>query len=480
MGSVVAGITKRFEIPHSVAALTTFFVVLVASVSIALVTDKLWLLGAPMVVLVGYLLLVNYKAIYYLMWITIPVSTEVSMGSFSTDLPDEPLMIVCAGLCTVLLASKWRQLSFRALYHPVTLFLLLHMVWLALSSLTSITPIISWKVVAAKLWYVAAFYILTLLLIDPQKDVHKLFRWITVIALGTILVVWIRHAGYGFSFMSVNEVLSPFYRNHVSYALMLGTIAPYVWVFRKTWRGKYTGLIISVVFLVAIYFAYTRAAYIGLLIAAAAIAVMHFKLFRYVFITSVVAGAIAVYVLAQDYKYLDYAPNYERTITHYEFDELITATYEMEDISSMERIYRWIAGFYMYSDRPLMGFGPGAFYSAYKSYTDEHFRTYVSDNPEHSGIHNYYLMVLVEQGLPGLIIFVLLCFMALAKAEWLYHRLRPGRSREVIIAATASLVFICTTCLLNDMIETDKIGSFFFFGLAMIVALDKYALKSSD
>ena len=71
----------------------------------------------------------------------------------------------------------------------------------------------------------------------------------------------------------------------------------------------------------------------------------------------------------------------------------------MEDISTMERVYRWVAGVEMVKDKPIFGFGPGTFYSAYKAYTLSSFQTYVSDNVDHSTVHNYFLLTFIEQGL---------------------------------------------------------------------------------
>jgi O-antigen ligase len=112
--------------------------------------------------------------------------------------------------------------------------------------------------------------------------------------------------------------------------------------------------------------------------------------------------------LAYDNRYISYSPDYEKTITQKKFNDLLNATYKLEDISTIERFYRWVAGYYMVKERPLLGFGPASFYSEYHSYVDRHFTTYVSNNPEHSSIHNYYLMTAVEQGIPGLLILLVL------------------------------------------------------------------------
>lgn len=46
---------------------------------------------------------------------------------------------------------------------------------------------------------------------------------------------------------------------------------------------------------------------------------------------------------------------------HTEFDDLLEATYKLEMLNAMERVYRWMAGIEMIKDRFWMGFGPGTF-----------------------------------------------------------------------------------------------------------------------
>ncbi|HNA42789.1 MAG TPA: O-antigen ligase family protein, partial [Saprospiraceae bacterium] len=118
------------------------------------------------------------------------------------------------------------------------------------------------------------------------------------------------------------------------------------------------------------------------------------------------------------------------------------------------------------------GFGPGNFYFNYKSYTVSSFQTYVSRNPEKSGIHSYYLMTLVEQGIVGLSVFMLLIFYALAKAEVVYHSLKDRESRFFLLSGVMSFVVILSLLLINDMVETDKVGPFFFLSLVIITNMD--------
>ena len=108
-----------------------------------------------------------------------------------------------------------------------------------------------------------------------------------------------------------------------------------------------------------------------------------------------------------------------------------------------------------------MGFGPSNFYSTYSAYANNSFQTYVSDNPEKSGIHNYYLMLAVEQGIPGLLIFLSMVWYLLLQAEKKYHSCALDQ-RNRIELAILWLMMILSISLLNDMIEVIKVGPFFF------------------
>lgn len=174
-------------------------------------------------------------------------------------------------------------------------------------------------------------------------------------------------------------------------------------------------------------------------------------------------AAIGVSFLLYNNNYLRYNPVFERTITHQRFDKLITATYNMEDISTMERVYRWVAGIQMVKDKPMMGFGPGTFYSTYEAYTVTSFQTYVSDNPEKSTVHNYFLLIFIEQGMVGFLIFISLCIAVLVLGERTYHKLTKAEDRVAVMAAMLSFCIILLLNTINDMIETDKVGPFFFF-----------------
>ncbi len=465
--------------------LVIWSLLVVGSILLAVLMEEYLLFGLPMLVLLVYVTVVDFKSIYFLLLASIPISTEFYLpGGLGTTLPTEPLMV---GLMLVFILWAIRhahQVRLDAVLHPLSLLLLVHLFWVYLTSMASELRWVSFKFALSKTWYIFAFYFFSLITLKTIKDLKKAFWFIFIPMLLTVIITLIRHAAIGFSFEMVHTVFHPFHRNHVNYSALLSLFFP-ILVIATGWYGTYSQrwwlLVLSaVIFLIGIYFAYTRAGYIALMIAAGAYVVIRMKWMKMVLLGCLVAGLVGVAYLVNDNKYLDYAPDFDRTITHTEFNNLLEATYKGEDISTMERVYRWVAGFNMIADHPVTGVGPGNFVNFYQSYTVTSFQTYVSDNEDKSGIHSYYLMTAVEQGIVGLVIFLILCAVQLIIGERVYHQTKDPVWRGVVLAALMCLVVIDAFQIINDMLETDKMGPFFFITTALLVNVDRMNRRSEQ
>ena len=463
--------------PHSALFFKIFSLVILLSVTASVMMEEYVLLGIPAFLLLVFITVVDFRKTFYILLACIPISTEVVLpNGFGTDLPTEPLIVGLMLVFVLYLFRHGTSISKAFITHPITLLLMLHLSWTLIATIASEDQFVSLKFFLAKIWYVATFYFLAAVLLKEEKDIKSLFWWIVIPLFATISVIMVRHAGKGFSFEEVHFILGPFYRNHVAYASIMSLFFPFIWFARKwykPWSGKWLFIVGGIVYLfIAIQLSFTRAATVSIFLAAGTWLIIHFRLMKLALVAAVLIAAFFINDLSTDNKYLYFAPDFEKTITHKQFDNLIEATYNMEDISTMERVYRWIAGFYMFAENPWMGFGPGNFHNFYKSYTVSSFKTYVSDNPEKSGIHSYYLMVLVEQGTIGAIFYFLLVFYFLIKGEQIYHQTKDPRRRDIVLMVVLCMVIIDALLLINDMIETDKVGPFFFICMAVLVNMD--------
>ena len=435
----------------------------------------------PALLAVGLLVaVVEWRWVYYLLFFLLPFSQEISLfGGLSMDVPSEPLMLVltaCVGGSLMLGVGRLPRHEWR---HPLLVVLALMFLWTALDTAFSVATFKSVKYLLAKVWYIAPFLLGTLLIVRRPADT---WRFVAVYAAGACLSVFYvvsRHATKGFSFADINWALHPFFRNHVIYATMLALLVPFVWFAGRATRQAGVRLAWQVVLgilLFGLFTSYTRASILSLPIAGLFYWVMRLRLMRVLLLAVAVGTTLTVTYFASGDNFMEYAPNYERTIFNGKnFEKHLEATYKMQDVSGMERVYRWVAAARMIADKPLVGSGPATFYPEYKRYTVKSFRTYVSDNPEKSTTHNYFLLQLAEQGIPGFLLFIILVATGLLLAERLYHRSqhRP-EVRRVVLAATLSLVVIVFHLTLNELVEADKIGPVFFVCLALLVRAESW------
>ncbi len=434
------------------------------------------LLGIPAALLIAWIAVVDFRKVFFLMLAAIPISIEYEIGSFGTDLPSEPLMWVLYFGSMLWFLRNWRTVDVRYLRHPLTLALFAHLAWMLFCVLVSLNVGVSVKFFLAKTWYIVVFYFLAGRILDAEKDYKNLVWFFFISLLFTVLSVLVRHAQSGFAFEETNFVMGPFYRNHVMYACLQAVFLPFIWYatyWYKRWSWQWWVLVSGIIILlVGINFAYTRAAYVALVVAIGAYWGIRARLMKIVLLTGIIVLGLLIGWVTRGDNYLRFSPDFERAVTHKRFESLIEATTKLEDISVMERVHRWVAASYMIQDHPFTGIGPGNFYFFYKNYTVSSFKTYVSDNPERSGIHCYYLMTTVEQGILGFGFFMLLCLMVMVKGEYLYHQTRDIGRRRMLLAALLSFILICLLMFMNDFVETDKIGSLFFMTIAIIVNID--------
>lgn len=450
-------------------------IVFTASIAAASFTGQLIWLGIPFIYL---LLLAGWKNIaflFYLLMFTIPFSSEFNFtASLGTDIPDEGLMLLLSLITGVYILQNSRQFA-RYLNHPLLLLLTAWYCWIIFTAAFSADPVVSAKYAVAKTWYLGAFVLAPLLLF---METEKLKKSAIVLAVSMLLVTilsLIRHALLGFRFAQVNEALQPFFRNHVNYSALLVCLIP-VWVAVITWVKSSTlrriGRGALLICLSALFFSYARGAWLALLVGIAGYVLIRHRIIVYAYLFVLLAAAISLFWLKTDDRYLQFAPDYQHTIFHEDFGEHMVATYTLRDMSAAERFHRWIAAIRMAADRPVTGSGPATFYPQYLPYTVPAFKTWVSDNPEHSTVHNYYLLMLTEQGIPGLFFWILLTLLMLATAQRLWHSSGERFIRHAAMTTGVIVLMLLTVNTLSDLIETDKPGALFYLSIGILATLD--------
>lgn len=410
------------------------------------------------------------RALLLLLWFSIPWSMEVQLTpSLGTDFPDEPLMWLTTFIVVVALFQRPERIALL-MYHPIMMCIVTLWCWACFSTMVTGGGWLSVKYLLAKIWFIIPFTCGSYLLFDNTELKKRAFTMIALPMIILALVTIARHAMTGFSFAEVSNVCAPYFRNHVNYGALLVCTVPMVWMLYQTNRNPWW-IIGLVILLIALYFSYSRGAWLALPVGLLAVWCMRKRVLLYAMVLTMLLVVAVSAWLIRDNHYLRYRPDYSSTIYHAALGDHIEATYAMKDLSTAERFYRWIAGWRMAEAHPLTGVGPNHFYPSYRSYTVATYRTYVSDNPERSTVHNYFLLLLSEQGFPALVLFVVLLFMMFGYAQYAYHRSPPTATRNLLQLLTAMLAMIVVLISLSDLIEADKIGSLFYIIAGLLIGV---------
>ena len=460
---------------HKIMLGSGTLLLLLATVLAAWLMQPFWLL-LPVGALGLFLLLQHPAALFYVLLFSIPWSVEYNFPSgLGTDLPDEPLMLLTSLATVAMLLFYRKQLTIQKL-HALVFVLLVQIAWLVMTVVLSTHFILSAKYLLAKSWYLLAFFVAPLLLWQEEKILKRSLVILFGSMLLVVVVTMVRHATMGFTFSSINDALAPFFRNHVNYSALLVFMLPLQVLFLKQAKSKWLRSMLLLLFLVtlpALYFSFARGAWLALITGAGAYWLLKKRWLLKSFVLVIFLLIAVVFWLRHNNRYIEFAHDYQTTIFHENFGEHITATYQLKDMSTAERFYRWIAGVRMVEDSWQTGFGPSTFYRHYKGYTVPAFKTWVSRNEEQSTVHNYFLLLLIEQGAVGLILFLLLLGMLFWYAQKIYHRTADVVWKGGVATIAAILVMQCTLNFLSDLIETDKVGSVFFLCIAALISADK-------
>lgn len=440
------------------------------------IIDVPYIAAAPLLIIFAALSINNFSLLFYFLIASLPISIDVYFGSLSLSTPSEILMLSLTGIIFILLINK-RLGIYKYLNNGISILIIIQLLLFTFNIFTSIAPILSLKYLLAKVWFYSALIIAPLIILKSEKDFKKAFWYFYIPLMLTVLYTLFRHALTGFGFEDVNSSARPFYVNHVIYACTLGLALPFAiaaiaW-YRNNITLKYL-LIGSVLLLIfAIITSYTRTTWLSIFAALAALVFFNTKYLKLVVVAGVFGVATFTYYLLDDNRYMKFAPNYQKTVFNQDdFGKHMEATVELSDISGMERIYRWVAAINLIEHNFWLGTGNNTFYPTYKSYANPAFITYVSDNPEKSSTHNYFLMVFCDQGVFGFIIFSLIYLWSIIKSHSVYRRTSDKFIKTLMTCCFAVLIIFLVHLALGDMVEVDKNGGIFFIVISIIIMYD--------
>lgn len=452
-----------------------------------LVIKKNTLMAGVLPILLAIILLAVHsprKLLLFVVFLTplsLPLTTLMPGLPVDLFLPTEPILFGLLMLFLFRLASG-AKIEKKILAHPVSIMVWIYLFWILVTSITSSMPLVSFKFLLVKIWFVAGVYLMGIYLFENSANYSR-FVWLYTLSLMVVIGYTVsRHLGYGLTDkQAAHYVMNPFYKDHTSYGAMLAMFLPFMMLFSFNSYSKsnfrWIARLVLVILAVALILSYTRAAWLSLVVAMGVWILIRLKIrFKTMVITAISILAVVLVFQKQIVMYLERNDEESSSDLVEHFSSMSNIT---SDASNLERINRWSCAIRMFRERPVFGYGPGTYMFKYAPYQLKKERTIISTNAGDGGnAHSEYLGPLAESGLAGMVTVLMLIITVMYTAFMTYSRLRDPRLKGYLSGAIIGLITYYTHGLMNNFLDTDKASVPFWGFTAMIVTLDLYSRES--
>ncbi len=432
----------------------------------------------------GILLLMYILKLEYILLLAVfvtPLSVDLGNYDFgvSISVPGEPLLV---GILFFLFLKILLEggVDRRILSHPVSIVILFNLSWMCITAVTSELPLVSFKHLLSQLWFIVPVYFGGLMFFRTKINIRK-FIWAYLISLIVVVfyTTW-HHFSFGFSEKAGRWVMSPFYNDHTAYGAILALFIPVVFGLAadKTVSRKYriVAMLTGLLFLVALFLSYSRAAWVsvGFALAVLVLVKLHIR-FKWIAISTI---SLLVLFFTFKAEILDKLEKNKQDASSNFIQHIQSISNISSDASNLERINRWQAALRMFSERPLVGWGPGTYQFEYAPFQHANEKTIISTNFGNKGnAHSEYIGPLAESGFLGFLGMIFLVITVIYTGLKGYKKSVNYQSRLMALSVTLGLITYFVHGLMNNFLNTDKASVPFWGLVAIIVALDTYYLS---
>lgn len=457
-----------------VAAL--LFTALFAGVALHYLFDENYLvLLVPAAMLLVWFFMMYRDESLALMALATPFAVDYALiGNMSLSMPVEPMMIV---FTVVFLFQELLMRSYdkRVLRHPVSILIMLSLVWMVFTSVVSLKPVESFKYTAVRLWFVIPFFYATAQSFQKVRHI-RLFYWAYALSLSVVVVITTVKTMQRFGELQMlHHVMQPFYNDHTAYGCILALMLPLAAYFAleprtRLWK-RIVAVSLTVLLLVGLGLSYCRAAWISVVGAIAVYLLVRLGVcMRWLVISA--ALLLGLFFAFQDDIMYELGKN-KQDSSFTLADQVKSISNISTDASNLERLNRWNAAFRMWKDQPLTGIGPGAYQFIYGPYQRSDMMTIISTNDGDMGnAHSEYIGPLTEQGVPGALLMLAIFVATFVTGERVYRTAVDRRKGHLALVLAVSLFTYYVHGIMNNFLDTDKLSVPFWALTAAIVAID--------
>ena len=450
--------------------------------SVLLLKDFYYLSLVPLAGLVLLLFVVRFETGLLCMALLTPFAIDMAlMPKMELSMPVEPMMILFTLLFFFRVLAS-RSYDLRLLRHPVSIALLASLAWMLITSCTSTLPLVSFKYLLARLWFVVPFFFAAAQIFRDRRRIRQFFWCYAIGLIAVVCIATAKTVGNFSDLQTLHRVMCPFYNDHTAYGCVIALFLPaaFYFIFSRGSRGWARLLFFGIfaLLVVGLFFSYCRAAWLSVLgaIGVYVLIRMGMKVKWMVLLFGLGVGVFFVYQSDVLYKL---GKNHQDS--SYDLAGQIKSISNIStDASNLERLNRWASAIRMWKEKPLMGCGPGTYQFLYASYQRSYQLSTISTNAGNLGnAHSEYIGPLTEQGVPGVLLVVCVFMSTFATGVRVYRTAKDKQVASMALAFTLSLLTYYIHGVFNNFLDTDKLSVPFWGFTAVIVALDVYSEKKA-
>ena len=438
----------------------------------------------PIALLFIYLAIFETEKFFLSIAFLTPLSVNIEeyTDSFGLFLPTEPLLF---GLMIFFLFLQIRIpfLDKKIWKNPIVICVLVYLFWLIITSITSTDPIVSFKSILARLWFIIPLLVFGTHFFKKHEN-RVVFLWLFIVSCSLVVCfTLIHHSIYGFGEEEGHWVMWPFFKDHTIYGATVALCLP-ISLALLNQKGspplsKAVLILLNSILITGLIFSYTRAAWLSVFCAGIIGLLVYFRVNFKLLLGLGLALGFIIYAQWDNIQLVLAKNKHEHTTEAFE-EKIQSAANVTTDASNLERINRWDCAYQMFKKRPVLGFGPGTYAFEYAPFQDPENLTIISTNFGDMGnAHSEYLSALSESGFIGLLLFISIVTSIFTCAIKLYYK-TPSHENDIKLLIMGIIISLSTYFIhafLNNYLDTDKAAVPIWAMCAMIIAM---SLKAND
>ena len=442
----------------------------------------------PLIIVLLWLVFFSLDKFIFLIVFLVPLSIPLTriFGKMDVDLylPTEPFL---AGVMLVFFIKylQGHRIDIKILRHPLSIAIYLNIAWIFITSLTSSMPIVSFKFLVVRIWFIITFYLLAAEIFKSRKKMRT-YVWVYVIPfLFVIIYVITKLSTYGLTNQQAsNFVVDPFFNDHTSYGAILAMLIPVLIglfiIYRKIRKGlKFLFLLLLIIYFAGLVLSYTRAAWLSLILTFGIFIIIKLRI-KWQFILAGLIILLGLFFSLKTDVLMKIEENKQASSGKFT-EHLQSMSNVRNDESNLERLNRWSCAIRMFKERPVFGWGAGTYMFQYGSFQSSSETTSISTNAGVKGnAHSEYLGPLSEQGIFGLLSILSIIIISIWTGLKVYFKSRDRNLRIFILSVLLGLCTYYLHGLMNNFLDTDKASALFWGFSAMLVAADVYQLREGE